>query len=102
MLNILLGIGISGLYIMIRDGNGTHERHPKRPVKYKPYQIEMGGTLIISGVTLLVTLVGLLIVVPLNGWKMDKRIGWGLMALWSVSTVLNVVVEITGVAGDLG
>ena len=102
MLNILLGIGTSGLYIMIRDSNGTHERHPKRPVKYKPYQIEVGGTLIISGVTLLVTLVGLLIVVPLNGWKMDKRIGWGLMALWSVSTVLNVVVEITGVAGDLG
>ncbi|SLM38880.1 Sodium/calcium exchanger membrane region [Lasallia pustulata] len=102
MLNILLGIGISGLYMMTRDGNGRHHRLPSKPVKYEPYQIEVGGTLMISGVTLLVTLVGLLVVVPANGWKMDRRIGWGLVTLWSVSTVLNVLVEVTGVAGDLG
>ncbi len=96
MLNILLGIGLSGLYMTIKDGNGWHERHPTRPVKYKPYQLEISGTLVISGVTLLVTLLGLLIVVPLNGWKMDRRIGWGLMALWTASTIGNVVVEVLG------
>lgn len=102
MLNILLGIGLSGLYMTIQDGKGWHERHPTRPVKYKPYQLEVSGTLVISGVTLLVTLLGLLVVVPLNGWKMDRRIGWGLVALWAASTAGNVVVEILGWGGDLG
>lgn len=84
MLNILLGVGLSGLYMTIRDGVGNH----------KPYPIEVGGTLIISAITLLITLVGLLAIVPLNKWVMDKKIGWGLMMLWCISTVGNVVVEV--------
>ena len=96
MLNILLGIGISGLAVTIRSGQGAHHRHPDKPIKYKPYQIEVSGTLIISGVTLLVTLLGLLVLVPLNKWKMDRKIGWGLIALWSASTIGNVVVEVFG------
>ena len=96
MLNILLGVGLSGMYMTLRESNGRHARHPHSPMKYKPYQIEVGETLIISGISLLVTLVGLLIVVPLNKWKMDRRIGYGLVILWSLSTLGNVVVEITG------
>ncbi|MCJ1295549.1 hypothetical protein MMC34_007112 [Xylographa carneopallida] len=101
MLNILLGIGLSGLYITIRDGNMKHTQHPGRPLKYKPYQVEVDSTLLISGITLLVTLVGLLIVVPLNKWVMDRRIGWGLIALWCLSTIGNVGVELSGWAQDL-
>jgi solute carrier family 24 (sodium/potassium/calcium exchanger), member 6 len=101
MLNILLGIGVSGLYITIRHGAKAHHKHPDRPIKYKPYEIEVSTTLLISGITLLVTLVGLLAVVPLNGWKMDRKIGWGLICLWSLSTVGNVVVEVLGWGGDL-
>lgn len=96
MLNILLGIGLSGLYMTMKGSKGWQERHPTSPVKYKPYQLDVSGTLVISGVTLLVTLLGLLVVVPLNGWKMDRRIGWGLLALWTASTIGNVVVEILG------
>ena len=96
MLNILLGIGISGLVITIKSGQGAHHRHPDKPMKYKPYQIDVSGTLIISGVTLLVTLLGLLILVPLNKWRMDRKIGLGLIALWSASTIGNVAVEVLG------
>ncbi|KAL6716288.1 hypothetical protein ACLMJK_005854 [Lecanora helva] len=96
MLNILLGIGISGLYMTIQAGERKHEKHPSRPLKYKPYQIEVGSTLLISGITLLVTLAGLLIVVPLRGWWMGRKVGWGLIALWSLSTVGNVISEILG------
>ena len=99
MLNILLGIGLSGLYMTITDGNGRHHRHPQRPIKYKPYQVEVSHTLVISGVTLLITLLGLLIVVPLNKWQMDRRIGWGLVILWCTSTVGNLAVEISGLGG---
>ena len=101
MLNILLGIGVSGMYMTIKEGSHRHEKHPNRPMKYKPYHIDVSSTLVISGVTLLITLLGLLIVVPLNKWKMDKRIGWGLVILWCISTLGNVIVEITGWGGDM-
>ena len=96
MLNILLGIGLSGLYMTIKAGNGRHERHPDKPMKYKPYQIDVSRTLVVSGITLLLTLLGLLILVPLNRWRMDKRIGWGLVGLWTASTIGNVLMEVLG------
>ena len=96
MLNILLGIGVSGLYITIANERKRAERHPGRVAEYRPYQIEVGRTLVVSGVTLLLTLVGLAIVVPLNGWRMDRKVGWGLVAVWTVSTLLNLGLEIGG------
>ncbi|KAL2000350.1 hypothetical protein VTN02DRAFT_3224 [Thermoascus thermophilus] len=87
MLNILLGIGVGGLYM-------TLQSRPSVTTMLVPYEVTISKTLIISGVTLLVTLVGLLIVVPLNRWRMDRKIGWGLVALWSVSTLGNVIVEL--------
>ncbi|KAL8809065.1 MAG: hypothetical protein Q9200_003752 [Gallowayella weberi] len=96
MLNILLGIGISGMYMTIRAGQHKHDKHPDRPIHYKPYQLEISPTLVISGVTLVVTLLGLLIVVPLNRWMIDRRVGWALVALWTASTIGNVVLEVEG------
>jgi solute carrier family 24 (sodium/potassium/calcium exchanger), member 6 len=96
MLNILLGVGLSGLYLTIQGGKARQQRHPQKPIRYKPYQIEVGRTLIISGITLLVTLVGLLIAVPMNNWVMDRKIGWALVAIWSLSTIVNIVIEATG------
>ena len=87
MLNILLGIGISGLYVTTREAS-----HGENPV----YNIEVSLTLIISGMALLVNLIGLLVLVPLNKWTMDRRIGWALVALWVVTTIVNVIVEATG------
>jgi sodium/potassium/calcium exchanger 6 len=96
MLNILLGIGLGGLYMTIKDANYKHAKHPGKNIKYKPYEIEVSETLMISAITLLITLVGLLIVVPWNKWVMSKRIGYGLIALWSISTAINLIVEVGG------
>jgi solute carrier family 24 (sodium/potassium/calcium exchanger), member 6 len=101
MLNTLLGIGCSGLYMLIKESNQKQKKHPGQPRKFKSYEIRVSGTLIISGITLLVTLVSLLVVVPLNKWVMSRRIGWGLIMLWSISTIINLVVEMTGVWDDL-
>ena len=101
MLNILLGIGLSGCYIILKGGRHHHAKHPDSPIKFKPYQIDISTTLVISGGTLLVTLVGLLLVVPWRRWKMDRAIGWGLVALWCISTVTNVVVEVLGVSSSV-
>jgi sodium/potassium/calcium exchanger 6 len=99
MLNILLGVGIGGLYMTLHS-------KPSSPPSFsalisrdgttsiEPYRIIVSQTLIISGASLLLTLVGLLLIVPLNGWKMDRKIGCGLVALWCVSTIGNVIAEV--------
>lgn len=94
MLNILLGIGLGGMYMTIHSATNRHAKHPHKPIHYKPYELEISTTLIISGITLLVSLIGLLIFVPLNGWRMDRKIGVGLIAVWAISTTANVIVEV--------
>ncbi|KAK3670092.1 hypothetical protein LTR78_010032 [Recurvomyces mirabilis] len=102
MLNILLGIGVSGSYILISGADERHREHPGEDhLHFKSYHIDVSTTLIISGATLLVTLVGLLVAVPMNKWVFDRKIGWALAGLWAVSTVGNVVVEVLGV-GEVG
>jgi sodium/potassium/calcium exchanger 6 len=101
MLNILLGIGLGGLYMTLN--RGTPSRRDEIFAggsgggisAVATYHIEISKVLVISGATLLVVLVGLLIVVPLNGWRMDKRIGWGLIVVWCISTIGNVIAELT-------
>jgi sodium/potassium/calcium exchanger 6 len=96
LLNILLGIGLSGSYILISGAERRHEKHPEKHLRFKTFHIEVERTLIISGFTLLLTLVGLMIAVPLNKFQIGKRIGWCLIALWTISTVINVAIEVAG------
>lgn len=101
MLNILLGVGLSGCYMIITKGEHRHDKHPDEGVRFRPYHIAVSTTLVISGATLLFTLAGLLVAVPLRKWKMDKVIGWGLVVLWGVSTAANVMVEVLGFSSDV-
>jgi sodium/potassium/calcium exchanger 6 len=101
MLNILLGIGLSGCYMTITKGEHRHEKHPDVPLHFSPYHIAVSTTLVISGATLLFTLAGLLVAVPMRRWKMDKTIGWGLVILWTLSTFANVLVEVLGFSSDV-
>jgi sodium/potassium/calcium exchanger 6 len=94
MLNILLGIGVSGVYITVRNAREVERRHPKAGLEFQPYLVEIDRTLIVSGVALLVTLVGLLVIVPARGWMMDRVVGSWLMGLWVLATVANVGSEI--------
>ncbi|PGH00848.1 hypothetical protein AJ79_08100 [Helicocarpus griseus UAMH5409] len=96
MLNILLGVGMGGLYMTLHPSKSSPSSISPTGVSATSgaYEISVSKTLLISGATLLVTLVLFLIVVPLNGWRMDRKIGWGLVALWTVSTVTNVVMEL--------
>lgn len=101
MLNILLGVGVGGAWMIIKSANERHKKHPDRMLAYKPYKIEVGGTLLISAITVLITLLTLLIVLPLNKWVMSRRIGWGLIAIWTAGTIVNLVMELTGTWSDV-
>ncbi|SCV74202.1 BQ2448_6634 [Microbotryum intermedium] len=81
MLNILLGIGLSGCYLIARN-NG------------ESLNVQMSRTLLVSGCGLWAILMTTLIVVPMNGYWMDKRLGAGLIAAYSVVLTINVLVEI--------
>ncbi|KAF4309485.1 sodium calcium exchanger protein [Botryosphaeria dothidea] len=100
MLNILLGIGLSGCYMTIKKAENKHEKHPDHPLHFKPYHLDISSTLIVSGATLLVTLLGLLVMVPMRKWRMDRVIGCSLVVLWTVSTIGNVVAEVLGWGDD--
>lgn len=93
MLNILFGVGLSGIYMTVKEST-------TEDVGHVPYEIEISTTLMISAFTLLVTLLLLLVAVPLNGWIISRRIGWGLIILWSTSTVVNLIVEVSGIGKD--
>ena len=101
MLNILLGIGIGGAWMIVQSANRKHAKHPERPVLHKPYRVAVGGTLLVSAIGLLITLVALLVLVPMNKWVLSRKIGYGLITLWSISTVINVVIELTGAWSDI-
>ncbi|EKG14662.1 Sodium/calcium exchanger membrane region [Macrophomina phaseolina MS6] len=100
MLNILLGIGLSGCYMTIKHAETKHEKHPDHPLHFKPYHLDISSTLIVSGATLLATLLGLLVMVPMRKWRMDRVVGCSLVALWMVSTIGNVLVEVLGWGDD--
>lgn len=91
MLNILLGIGLSGSYVLIRGAQHRHRKHPGKEIEYRSYKIEVGDTLMVSGFTLVLTLAVLAVAVPCNKWVLGRRIGLGLIALWLVSTTCNVL-----------
>ncbi|EFR01851.1 sodium/calcium exchanger protein [Nannizzia gypsea CBS 118893] len=96
MLNILIGIGVGGLYMTFQPIQNIHSAsiNTALSTSLQPYPITVSKTLIISAATLMITLLGLLIVVPLNKWRMDKNVGFGLVALWCISTIINVVLEL--------
>ncbi|KAK3905855.1 eukaryotic phosphomannomutase-domain-containing protein [Staphylotrichum tortipilum] len=89
MLNILLGVGMGGAWMGIRSARTRRGDHPDAPLAYKPYRIRVGGTLMVSAVMVLVTLVVLLVAVPANQWVMSRRIGWGLIGIWTIGTVIH-------------
>ncbi|KAK3940074.1 Sodium/calcium exchanger protein-domain-containing protein [Diplogelasinospora grovesii] len=101
MLNILLGIGIGGAWMGITSANEKHHKHPENPLRYKPYHLQVGVTLMVSAITVLLTLLVLLVVVPSNRWMMSRKIGWGLIGIWTVGTIVNLVVEVTGLWSEV-
>ena len=80
MLNILLGIGISGTYIISQTG--------------QPYDIALTKSLHVSTIGLLCLLGATLIFVPLNGYYLTRK--WGILLILSYVSIMiiNIAVEL--------
>ncbi|KAH8100846.1 Sodium/calcium exchanger protein-domain-containing protein [Cristinia sonorae] len=81
MLNILLGVGISGTYI-ISQADG------------QPYNMHFSRTLVITGTGLLALLVITLVYVPWNGYFLNRGWGVALIVAYMGLMIANVVVEV--------
>jgi sodium/potassium/calcium exchanger 6 len=80
MLNILLGVGISGSYIIYHSG--------------VPYHLHFSETLMVSAIGLLTLLVVTLVFVPWHGYFLTKQWGVFLIVCYTIIMSLNVFVEL--------
>jgi solute carrier family 24 (sodium/potassium/calcium exchanger), member 6 len=82
MLNILLGIGISGSYVI----HTTAE----------PYKLHFSNTLLVSTVGLLSLLITTMIFVPMNDYFLPRKWGVFLICFYVVIMTINIIVEVLG------
>ncbi|PPQ65279.1 hypothetical protein CVT26_000239 [Gymnopilus dilepis] len=80
MLNLLLGVGISGSYIISQTS--------------EPYALKLSTTLFVSAFGLLFLLAATLIFVPLNDYFLTRRWGYLLIASYTIIMIINIVVEL--------
>jgi solute carrier family 24 (sodium/potassium/calcium exchanger), member 6 len=80
MLNILLGVGLSGTYIIHKTGEN--------------YAIHISTTLLVSSIGLLVLLVTTMVFVPWNGYMLTRPWATFLIVSYIVIMTINLVVEI--------
>ncbi|KAK9490845.1 Sodium/calcium exchanger protein-domain-containing protein [Lipomyces doorenjongii] len=85
MLNILIGIGVSGIILLPNSSAYTDD---------DAYNLEIAPSLIISAATLFLNLLLFLTCVPLSKWRMTRTIGIASVSLWIVGTCINVGLEI--------
>ncbi|KAK3821445.1 MAG: Sodium/calcium exchanger protein-domain-containing protein [Benniella sp.] len=86
LLNMLLGVGISGTYTTLKTGT------------YIP--LEVSPTLFVSLSGVLLTLCAAIIVVPRKGYMMTRGWGWFLLSVYTICTAVNVTIEITSGKGS--
>ncbi|KAH8114797.1 hypothetical protein DFH11DRAFT_1593556 [Phellopilus nigrolimitatus] len=81
MLNILLGVGVSGTAV-IRSAGGV------------PFEVDFSATRLVSTVGLLALLLATLLCVPLNDYHLTRRWGVFLVVSYIIIMVINIAVEV--------
>ncbi|KAG1821132.1 Sodium/calcium exchanger protein-domain-containing protein [Suillus subaureus] len=81
MVNILLGVGISGSYVISQAGG-------------EPYMLHFSSTLLSSILGLLTLLIATLVIVPLNGYVLSRTWGFCLVGAYFVIMGMNIWVEL--------
>lgn len=82
MLNILLGVGISGSYVISQSS--------------KPYSLPLSRTLLVNGFGLLAILIATVVAVPLNDFYLTRAWGIFLICCYVLLLTITVVVEVKG------
>ena len=86
LLNILLGISISGFYIFVKT---TRTEHPVVAI-----DLHTGQTLFITAATAIVILIAILAMMLWTRWTMTKPVGIILIVMWLPGTIANLVLKV--------
>ncbi|KAL6251944.1 hypothetical protein RBB50_002154 [Rhinocladiella similis] len=91
---ITIGLGFGGLYKILSDQGRENQSIEALSVSHH-IPVEFSVQLVLSLATLMSCLAIMLVGVPLNGWKLDGKIGLVLICSWFGAMIANVVLEIT-------
>jgi sodium/potassium/calcium exchanger 6 len=84
LLNILVGIGVSCLVVLMKPEYRAHG-----------YKVEVSENIIVSGAASVLVLLFLFFTVRFNSWKIARWMGVTTIGIWTVATVVNIVLETT-------
>ena len=78
----LSSMGISGLLIIPRNKKHTNG-----------YRVDISKTLVVTGLSIILSISILLIMIPRNNWIIDKKIGFILIFTWVLATTICLLFE---------
>jgi sodium/potassium/calcium exchanger 6 len=90
MLNLLLGIGISGTWLLSAPSSDPSWSHGGDVI----YPIEFSPTLLVSGLGLLLILISTLIAVPMNDFHLTRSLGLCLIGTYLLIMTVNLLTEV--------
>ncbi|KAK5400953.1 hypothetical protein LTR06_011075 [Exophiala xenobiotica] len=85
LLNILLGVSLSGILVFVKQSIKTHH--------ITPIDLQTNRDFFITAGILLVNLAVVLLMMLWTKWKMTKLLGSTLIIIWLVGTIMNVSLE---------
>lgn len=90
LLYFLFGVGLNGMLIMsLRSGD------PKTSIWFRTIEFEVNTLLIVSCLGILAAFAVYMFMIPLNNWRVDKKIGLVLIGLYCLTTGSNIYLELT-------
>ncbi|KAI7868061.1 Sodium/calcium exchanger protein-domain-containing protein [Spinellus fusiger] len=79
LLNMVLGVGISSTYQIWKTGQA--------------YPLEVSPTILISAAGLVLVLVSTIVITSLNGYRIDVKLGWWLIFVYSTCCLTGILIE---------
>lgn len=76
---MVLGVGISSTYQALKTG--------------VPYKLDIAPSILVSSTGLIIVLLSTLVVVNLNGYCINKELGWWMIIVYCICCVINVLLE---------
>lgn len=78
-IDMVLGVGISSAYQAFKTGH--------------PYELDIAPSILVSCSGLITVLLSTLVVVNLNGYVINKGLGWWMIIVYSTCCLINVLLE---------
>lgn len=94
LLYFLFGVGFDGIMIMLGDKTGKIVDGGDNSILMRHIDFKVDKNLINTGVGILTAFLIFTVLIPLNGWKIDKKISIALLTLYILVTCISVILEV--------